>query len=531
MSDDERSSEPEFWSTTILAWGTLALFLLGAAFLSEGWLQPDEHSRVLEPAHHHVFGYSTLPWEFDPKSPMVSYLLGVIYAPLLAWANHLTDNSLIQAGFLRAFTALVCSTRLLALALLLRHLGLSYAKRSRYLILMGLGIFGPLLFLRTSQENWATTCLIWAISLIMTAVPIDSLQQSRLWQWSAQPSQIGPRSYRRFFLIGLLLALGTSFRLQLGVTAVSLGLLTVWTFGWRRPLACIILGGLCGLLPMAIVDWNTVGQPFLPAWNYLSYALSNEGGGQSWGVSPWYWYFKEYFLTWFPPLSIFILPLLLVGFSRRPIYALVFLPFLFEHLLLGHKEVRYFSPMVPLLFLAAFDGWEYCKKFVPKFMVPILGRQGWTTGWLWLNSSVGIGAALLPLNTAPRMYKALHDRQRAGEIPQTLTLVGNTNRSALQFYYRNPQTIPPLLTIREFFTQIENHEERGWYALYSINTNQLKDIETSCTNHFQSIPAWVRALYSLSPTIPARKPIHAIVFCPGPSTNHVSVSKKANETL
>ena len=79
-------------------YGAYLVFLVVAAFMSVGWQQPDEHTRVLEPAHYIAYGYATLTWEFRPEFPLVSFFLGAIHSWPLIFTKFLGLSGLTEAS-------------------------------------------------------------------------------------------------------------------------------------------------------------------------------------------------------------------------------------------------------------------------------------------------------------------------------------------------------------------------------------------------------------------------------------------------
>lgn len=147
---------------------TLWMFILAlTAKLSEGWLQPDEQARVLEPAHFIAYGIASLPWELASEKPIVSWLLGTVFAPVLMLTKWLNFGGLNEAAVMRFLFGCIASTRFFALWEILKQLQLKQTRRVFYLLVMMFGVFGPVFLVRTSQENLATTFLIWAFYLAL----------------------------------------------------------------------------------------------------------------------------------------------------------------------------------------------------------------------------------------------------------------------------------------------------------------------------------------------------------------------------
>lgn len=60
----------------------LALVLRVAIALStQGFFQPDEYFQSLEPAHHYVFGYGHLTWEWISPAPLRSIFYPALNIP------------------------------------------------------------------------------------------------------------------------------------------------------------------------------------------------------------------------------------------------------------------------------------------------------------------------------------------------------------------------------------------------------------------------------------------------------------------
>lgn len=499
-------------SPSIMLWKFYAIycvFLVVAAFFSEGWQQPDEHARVLEAAHQVAYGYATLPWEFDAVHPIVSMLLGVLHAPLLMVTRAFSWSGESEASLMRAVAGLIASTRLLAFYGILHRLSFSLRYCKMGTLLYAVSIFGPMLFLRTSQENYATTALLWALYCLLSAKEQKS----------------------RWVLFGTLLSIAASFRLQVGFA--SLGLLIAFVMqvpNWLRWGKWVVGGLLLGLIPMAIVDTVYTGAPFTPAWNYLQYAVSNEGGGAIWGESPWYFYCKEYFLTWFPPFSLLLLPLILrslwtYGFLLFPVFL-----FSFVHMVLGHKEVRYFTPMVPFFFLASLDGIRWaCDKFRIQYVKrETFLRSPWFMLGFGIYGGIGLAAAFIPLNTSPRLYQELARQQELHHDHYAFTYVGNTRSGVSQFYYKHPKLPPPeTWSLPKFFQWMHTipyqglaqpdhavcHEHRR-FALYALRFHELREVLQYCELEFVPLPNRLFHFLLHHDRLVATHRIHGIVRCP-----------------
>ena len=512
------------------AYGAYLVLLVVCAFMSQGWLQPDEHTRTLEPAHYIAYGYATLPWEFKADFPIVSFLLGAIHAWILVITKALGLSGMAEAALLRAFTAVICSTRLIALYLILPMVGFASRFRLWYLFFFAFNIFGPLIFVRTSHLNWSATALAWSLFFLLkliSTLKVKGLHPLLHWRplmrghvaVGSMDAATERESTVYSLLVGILMALCVSFRLQCGPSVAALGLVVWWILGFKRSLP-ILLGVMIGLVPTALVDGWLQGVPFKSAYNYLMYALSDEEGGGLWGSNPWYFYFVDYFAAWFPPLSPLLLPPLVIGLLRLPILAVPFVPFLVVHCILGHKETRYFMPMLPIMQLATCAGFEWLLAKWPGVSSAWAARPGLRKifySFVVFNIAISLAAAMVPLNTSPLMFTKLKELRESNLLQGEVLFVGNTRSSMAQFYVKDPEFIPPQMGLNEFLQQLREDPDLRLpetLALYCVSMADLREIEAKCRVTYLSVPAWYASLAGHIPNPRHSFRVHAIAHCP-----------------
>lgn len=473
----------------------LWLLILGVtAWLSEGWLQPDEQARVLEPAHYIAYGFASLPWELSSETPIVSWLLGTVVSPILMATKWLGLGGLTEAAMVRFLFGCFASTRFIALWEILKKLQLKKSRRLYYLMVMMLGVFGPIFLVRTSQENIATTFLIWAFYL---ALQMNERGLTR----------------SRAFNFAVLLAFTASARPQLGLAAAGLGL---WQLKKQGP--GILLPACCGifvgLLPLAIVDYQTTQNLFSPALNYLSYALGDENGGRTWGTSPWWFYVTAFFESWYPPLSVILVVPVIVGVLLSPSLAVIIVPFLVAHCVLGHKEARYFSPMIPFFQMAMFLGVEHLEAS-SRFWAWVASLKKIWVGLLKTVAILTLLAGFWPLNSSPWMYAAMGQQIRAGSIGH-FTYIGNTMSAFSQFFAKSPESTT--------YTKVSWNDVRdglaqpqGWLAFYCLDPEDFFRIQKICDSQgFYEYPDWFVEALTLAPRSPARRKLNPIIYCKQP---------------
>jgi phosphatidylinositol glycan class B len=468
------------------------LILAVTAWNSEGWLQPDEHARVIEPASMLAYGYAALPWEISGQPPIVSWFLGFLMAPVLMVTKWLQFSSLNEAATIRFVSGVVASTRFLALTGILRRLGFSEIRQRVYLAFMALAVFGPVFLVRSSQENFACTALVWAT-------------------WMGLRLTQDGHSRGKAFLFGVFLALTAACRPQVGIAAAGLGLFVVSRLG-VRIIPGAAAGMVAGLLPIALIDTVMTGTPFGPAIHYLAYALSDEGGGKQWGVQPWWYYIPEFFESWYPPLGPILLIFIVAGAWRHQAILWTLLPFTIAHVILGHKETRYFSPMIPFLQLSMFAGFEiYEKKWV--WLAALARRKNLVSRVFIFTAAVTLGAGLLPLNSSPWMYHMIGQLARTSALKE-FTYIGNSMTGVSKFYSKM-ESPPPYehVTWNNFVAGQEVGP--GWLAFYALDPEDFERVEQLCgTEGLQGYPRWMIHLIESAPRSPARRKINPIVHCP-----------------
>ena len=471
-------------------------FLMVAAVRSEGWNQADEHARVLEPAHKIVYGYATLPWEFDANRPMVSYLLGAIHSVPLYVGQSFHASGMTEAALLRIWSALFNSTRVIPFFFMLGLLGFSGTARGVMTFIYCFAPISPVLMVRTGQENWSSSALVWGVWFLMFAA--KKAEQS---------------STKHLLGAGFFLGLAAAFRFQTGVAIASIWVWKAFQKN-RRDLIPLTVGILLGLLPLIIADWLTVGVPFLPAWNYFTYAMGNEEGGQVWGTDPWHFYLEGFFSAFHPPVSLILAPLLLIGCRFWPLGGAIIIPFALVHTVLGHKELRYFFPVMPFFYMTCYVGFARVGhrwlaipwlRMVAKFFPP----------YAIATAFVAIVLALVPLHPAPRMYQALNDFQNAGKFPNGFTYVANSRSNVALFYFKHPDKLPPRVDVDDFLRMVRSHSQpEGLYALYRVDIEDYLDVKKSCRVLFESLSPAYQSVVLWAKWVLRKRDIDAIVKCP-----------------
>ncbi len=321
---------------------SLILHLVAACF-SVGFLHPDEHFQNFEfmMSRWGDLGFEHLPWEFPAK--MRPWLL-----PSLISASTFIFPSDIFA-LETSWRILSSLFSFFALFYFLYHCGLR-RHHERFAVLMACFFFWflPFIHARVSGEGFGSAFFILGL------IPFFNRR--------AQHHQVN------FLLSGLALGAGIQFRYHLGFMLIGL---FIFERKKIKELSICLIGLVIATLIGVALDTYGYQEFTLAPWNYITENILKDKAA-TFGTSPWYWYFTRIHTTLYPPVSIFIVLSFLWQWLTRPrtLITALTLPFFIIHCLVGHKEMRFLTPMIPfaLIIGAQFYGQllRSFKLFTPK---------------------------------------------------------------------------------------------------------------------------------------------------------------------
>jgi phosphatidylinositol glycan class B len=226
-------------------------------------------------------------------------------------------------------------------------------------------------------------------------------------------------------------------------------------------------------------------------WNYL-YQNMFLGKAASFGVEPWYWYFKQLFEQAIPPYSL----LLLIGFFallyQHPKNIITWSSFIFlmGHLLVAHKELRFLFPL---------------SYFVPFIVLTGIGfAQSLSTSKSYQKVLNFFGKAFLVINPILLLVICIKPANEIGALYSHLSKI--KTEKTLIYEDKNPYRLTPqeasfyvndklnVLQVDSFIAQSKNnHSDTA--LLYS------EDLNFQSTTVFQVVgvewtntPDWLRKL-------------------------------------
>lgn len=313
------------WLGAILVVAALARIVAVVRF--PNLAHPDEIFQVMEQAHRVVFGYGTVPWEF--QEGIRSWILPGLLAVPMWLAGRVSDQPEVLTAAVRLTLAAFSLLLVVAAWVTGRRFSLVHAIVAATVAAVWFTFIHQAG--RTLNEVVATVPLVLALTIA------------------------GRSSFRRRHLlaIGLLLGACLVLRPHLAPGAAVVLAFVAWRAGWRRCLPMLV-GLAVPLLVSGLVDAWTWGTPFS---SLVGYVRTNvlEGKASTFGENPIWAY--AYF-TWeqWRAAGVLLTLLALLGARRLPAWFLAALVIIATHSLIPHKEARFIYPALSLLVIVAAVG-------------------------------------------------------------------------------------------------------------------------------------------------------------------------------
>ncbi|KAH8827042.1 glycosyltransferase family 22 protein [Flagelloscypha sp. PMI_526] len=326
-------------------------FRILLSLLTRTTFQPDEYYQSLEPAHHIVFGYGHLTWEWLSPQPIRSIfypLFDVLPFIFLKWTGlHSIAPWLVVYTPKVVHGAFAAITDIYVFEIAKRYLGVRYALTAQFLSLTS---FFHALSLSRSLSNSLETSLC-AVAFTYYPWDVSSKQNSQLLYYRP-----------RFRVMVAFAALACMVRPTNAV---------IWAFLFSRffwalrssPRACWMalsdasLAFIMSLFSLFVLDSLYYGKPTFTPYNFLKANASNVS--VFYGLNTWHYYFSQAL----PILTTTALPFVIVhaftvarGRTTSPVEKNLWSCIIWTALLYsmaGHKEWRFLHPVLPLLHVCA----------------------------------------------------------------------------------------------------------------------------------------------------------------------------------
>jgi phosphatidylinositol glycan class B len=377
-----------------------AIALLILAYFSIGYLHPDEHFQILEFAAWklNLTTPDKLPWEFHFQiRPSIQPAIVVATHNLFALFD--CRNPFFITFFLRILSAVLSFT---AMWMIYRN----YSGGIRDKVFQKWFLFLSFLLWFALYNNVRFTSEAWSGSIFIIGFSYLFLQKRELF-------------WLDYFITGILLGLSFVFRFQAGLLIAGLFCWLLFIKKEKLLYLTLLAIGIAGAILLGfILDRWFYGNWVFTAWNYFQQnILADKLSG--FGIQPWWFYFEDVFIRAVPPFSIvFILAFILVFiFLRKDVLTWTLLPFVLFHFLMGHKETRFFWPIIGFIPILVIKASELVQN---QWNVNISGNRyfsGFVKIFMYCNILMLFIVFFNPADSQVKVYKAVYD-----QYPDPITL-------------------------------------------------------------------------------------------------------------
>ena len=470
-----------------------ALVFVITAVNSHGFYHPDEHHQIVEFANAKLglHDTQTLAWEYHSKMrPTLQPVICCLVFNIMHAFN--IDNPYHQAFCLRLLTAILA---FFAIHLFVKNTKQQFENQTiqyGYCLLSYFLWFIPFLSVRFASETWSGLFFLLALSFVLA----NSTKK------------------QTFFTIGIFLGISFLFRFQ--IAFAILGLFFWLFFVNKTKFSTLILSATGFLLILALgvcLDSWFYGEFVFSPWNYYMENIVNDMASH-FGTSPWYFYLLK--LLSFPNYIVgicFALSFIILLIKNpKNIYIWCFIPFLFFHSLVSHKEERFLFPLAYLFAIILISAYDLLYNFIKKRKFTRI-----------LNYVLLVLFAIVNITGLLVMGTCGADK---GRISMTKYVYDNYHENPLNILYlsySNPYN-PWHFCYIQFYTPNNVHKQTRINSLEELNdfppvdgcTNllfikkpDLKDAdairrieEKGYVFIHQSVPVWVEKIYKVHDNFP-----------------------------
>lgn len=341
------------------------IFILIAAWCSDGYLHPDEHFQLLEFAQYKMGGIPAghLPWEFDEQMRPAFQVI-IVYGLCIFMKAFNIFDPFVASMLLRLMTGLLMFFVVYKIYQKFKP-EIIFPKGIYWLTVLSFTVwYFPFVAVRYSSESFGTIFMLAAILLYLR-------------------DQAKAKTMGNFILMGLCLGISFISRFQMAFMIGGFGLwLLIISREKIKHILLLIMGFGLGFGIGILCDYWFYGNWVLSSYNYF-YQNLVENKAAGFGVSPVWYYASLTPLVVFPILGVVIVPAFILFILKYPKHMVTWcvVPFLLIHHAIGHKELRFLFalvPFIPFIIVMAFQKikwiWhlEFAKYIFWIFNVPAL---------------------------------------------------------------------------------------------------------------------------------------------------------------
>ncbi|XP_078600609.1 GPI alpha-1,2-mannosyltransferase 3-like [Branchiostoma floridae x Branchiostoma japonicum] len=463
----ETASHGRESSSSLLSVGDGQLFvvlltvrLLNAAVVQTAHV-PDEYWQSVEVAHHMVFGYGYLTWEWQAGLRGFTYPLvfAALYKGLAVFRLDSVTLLVLLPRLLQGLFTALCDLYLFKVTRKLHGKGVAQWTLLCQILSWFMFYCGPRT-LTNSMETVLTTAALY------------------YYPWPQEASTTG--SNKQVVMYLSLAALSCVVRPTAAIMWIPLCMLHLVNSGSKLRTITLhfIPVGLGALTWSAVIDRIFYGKWVLVQYNFLEFnVLSNMGS--FYGSHPWHWYITQGFpVTMATQLIPFICGS--VKFWRKQMLVLlVILWTVVVYSFLGHKEFRFIMPVVPLAMMS-------CGLWLH-----------WLTPWLRVTTVVFLLVTNLPL----ALYTSLVHQRGTVDVMSFLSQEADRHGQDMSVLFLMPCHSTP------FYSHV-HHNINMRFLECPPDLERRPDYMDEADIFYQDPSAWLKNYYG--PDVPL--PTHLVMF-------------------
>jgi hypothetical protein len=313
-----------------------------AVIFSPGYGMHDDHFLIIEASSSWVDGYdynNWLPW--SPNN-----------------AGHPEGHSFTYVGLNFLYFYVMKLIGIVDPKVLMFLNRLLHAVASMAVVHFGMRITEKLSDRTTALRTGWFLALLWILPFVSVRNLVEMAAAPLLiyGTWLTLKKE----TVRNYFLSGMIIGLSVSFRYQVGVFAIGMGIYLLLVRKWKLFFCFAVGNAFVFGLTQGLVDYLIWGYPFAELYGYVTYNIKE--GTQ-------YLPNQNYFMYLLVLMGCFFVPLGFVlgyGFFRAAKkYAVLFVPtfaFLLFHTLYPNRQERFILSILPFFLILGVLGYQLIKE-------------------------------------------------------------------------------------------------------------------------------------------------------------------------
>jgi phosphatidylinositol glycan class B len=280
----------------------------------------------------------------------------------------------------------------------------------------------------------------------------------------------------------------------MGFLILGLGLHMLFVQNKFKMLASLALTFVATSLIAIYLDyWGYQSWTFTP-WEYLRANLIDAKIDQ-FGRSPWWYYPWQSIIKLTPFFAIPCLAGLVLFIKKMPRHQWVWMsvPFIVFHFFIGHKELRFLYPVLPLIVAMTLT------------IIPRLQHRPWSYILCSLNILLLLFVGLRPANSLYQLYRVIWNQPDI----KTLYVLPDSKGQHLQ-WERKILTRSDLNPVN--IKHINDIQSSSFWALGAQSLHDEWWENKKCQIHYRKYPLWVQTIDYFKWL--KRSTLWSLVYCP-----------------